>query len=239
MFNGRNLAKMNYFFLVALAFLPSLVWLLFYLRKDSHPESNRMILKVFILGMLAAFPAIFIQLGFFDLSLPSLINIFIGVALVEESLKYLVVRLKVLQSSELDEPLDIMLYMIIAGLGFAASENILKFLSPDIFNLGLTETLLVATFIFITSTFLHALASGTFGFFLALSLFEPKKRFTFLASGLSLATLLHGLYNFAIMKMEENLNFAILVLFLLLSSALSVSIGFKRLKKMPSISKVR
>ncbi len=229
---------MNYPFLIALAFLPSIVWLLFYLRKDSHPESNRMILKVFIFGMLVAVPAIFIQLGFFDLSLPTLVNIFIGVALVEESLKYLVVRLKVLRSSALDEPLDIMLYMIIAALGFAALENILKFLSPDIFDLGLTETLMVATFIFITSTFLHALASATLGYFLALSFFEPKKRFVFFAAGLSLAAFLHGLYNFAIMNIEKNINFAILIVMILAGLAILVSFGFKRLKKMPSVSKL-
>ena len=228
----------NYLFLVSLAFLPSIIWLLFYLRKDAHPESNRMILKIFFYGMLAAIPAVFIQLGFFDLSLPPLINIFIGVALVEESLKYLVVRLKVLRSSELDEPLDIQLYMIVAALGFAALENILKFLSPDVFDLGLTETLVVTGFIFITSTFLHALASGTLGYFLALSFFEPKRQFILFVAGLSLATLLHGLYNFAIMKIEENLSFAIVVIVLLASSAFLISLGFRRLKKMPSISKI-
>ena len=229
---------MNYFFLIVLAILPSFIWLLFYLRKDAHPESNRMILKVFIWGMLAALPAVFIQLGFFDLSFPPLVNVFIGVALVEESLKYLVVRQKVLTSSELDEPLDIQLYMIIAALGFAALENILKFFSPDIFNLGLAETLVVAGFIFISSTFLHALVSGMLGYFLALSCSEPKKKWHLLILGFSLATVWHGLYNFAIMKIEESLSFAILVVVILASAAVIVSLGFKKLKKMQSTCKI-
>ena len=43
---------------------PSIIWLLFYLRKDSHPESNRMVLKIFFYGMLAALPAVFLEIGF-------------------------------------------------------------------------------------------------------------------------------------------------------------------------------
>ncbi len=237
---------MNYYFLITLAFLPSIIWLMFYLRKDSHPESNPMILKIFLWGMFAAVPAVFIQLGFFeiipDLPFPSfflsLFNMFIGVALVEELLKYLVVRIKVFPSSELDEPLDVMLYMIIAALGFAALENILKFLSPDIFYLGFKETLIFAGFIFLSSTFLHALASGILGYFLALSFFEPKKKWYFLAAGFLAATIWHGFYNFAIMRTVQDLNFVIPVIIILASAAVIVSMGFKRLKKMQSICKI-
>jgi RsiW-degrading membrane proteinase PrsW (M82 family) len=42
-----------------------------------------------------------------------------------EIFKYLVVRFKVIKNPAFDEPTDIMLYMIIAALGFAAVENIL------------------------------------------------------------------------------------------------------------------
>jgi RsiW-degrading membrane proteinase PrsW (M82 family) len=229
-------------FLITLAILPSIIWLLFYLRKDAHPESNPMILKVFFWGMLFTFPTLFTQLGFFELSLPLLINIFIGVALVEEFFKYLVVRLKVINSSELDEPLDIMLYMIISALGFAAVENIFKLLKSFLsLKAEFLEIIRTTAFIFITSTFLHALASAILGYFLALSFFETKKRSFFFTTGLFLATFLHGLYNFAIMEIKENQNiiFSFLVLLILAGSALFVSFGFKRLKKMKSISKIR
>ena len=43
-----------FFLLLILGFIPSLVWLLYYLRKDVNPEPNRLILKVFIGGMLVA-----------------------------------------------------------------------------------------------------------------------------------------------------------------------------------------
>lgn len=237
---------MGYPVLIIFALSPSIIWLLFFLRKDAHPESNPMVLKIFFYGMLAALPAVFIEFGFFGTigALPispplliSLLNIFVGVAFVEEFLKYLVVRGKVLNSPELDEPLDVMLYMIISALGFAAVENLLIFLSPDTFNLELGETLFLAAFRFISATFLHALASATFGFFIALSFYETKKQNLFLGIGLFLAVILHGLYNFSIMEIVGPLRI-LLPTIIILTLALFVSLGFKKLQRLKSICKI-
>jgi len=224
--------------------LPSVIWLLFYLRKDSHPESNRMILKIFFYGMLIAIPTVLIELGIIGdveklIISPfsiSILKIFIGVALIEEFLKYLVVREKVVRHHEFDEPLDTMLYMIIAALGFAASENILILFSQGPNSL-FQNTLSISVFRFIGATFLHALCSGTFGYFLAWSYYEPKNKIKFTVVGLGIATLLHGLYNFSIMKMEGALKFFI-PLIILFGLALFVSLGFKKLKKIKSVCKI-
>lgn len=238
------MTHLNTIFLIALAFLPSILWLLFYLRKDAHPESNPMVIKIFLYGMLSALPAILIQFGFFQWSsllpfpyLVPLINTFLGVAFVEEYIKYLVARDKVFRTSELDEPLDVMLYMIISALGFAALENILKFLSPAVFNLPLQDTLKIATFVFISSTFLHALSSGIFGFFLALGSYETKKRGWYFFVGLSVAIISHGVYNFLILTENYPLNFVgpLLIIVIL---ATSVSLAIKRLKKIKSVCKI-
>jgi RsiW-degrading membrane proteinase PrsW (M82 family) len=236
---------MSYPLLIIFALLPSLIWLLFFLRKDSHPESNSMILKIFFYGMLAAVPAIFIELGFFRETarlnvspyFVSFLNVFIGVALIEEALKYAVVRKKVLRNPEFDEPLDAMLYMIISALGFVFLENLLIFLSPKTFLLNFGETLALAGFRFISATFLHALCSGTLGFFLALSFFETKKRKVLLISGFFLAVVLHGLYNLAIMNMEKHWGL-ILPIIIISGLAIFVSLGFKKLKKLASVCKV-
>jgi len=108
--------------------VPSIIWLAFYLRTDVHPEPNRMVLKVFFWGMLATIPAVLIELGALpllqSLSLPETLTfylyVFLAIALVEELLKYGVFYWKVRHSKELDEPIDIPLYMIISALGFAA-----------------------------------------------------------------------------------------------------------------------
>ena len=236
---------MTYSLYALFGIIPSIVWLLFYLRKDSHPESNRMILKIFFYGMIAALPAILIEMGTLRVisemtflnslgrEIITFLNIFIAVALVEEFLKYLVVRGKAMGNSELDEPLDLMLYMIISALGFAASENILV-----LFSLGpaflFGETVSVTTFRFLGATFLHALCSGTMGYFLALSFLETKKRGRFILLGLTLAFLLHGLYNFSIIEIEGGLSFLIPII-ILLSLAVFLTYGFQRLKKLKSI----
>lgn len=81
-----------FFFYLFLGITPSLIWLLYYLKKDIHPEPKRMIVRVFILGMLATIPVIAIETYaqdvFDDATLPNLLTLFlyfiVGVALVEE-----------------------------------------------------------------------------------------------------------------------------------------------------------
>jgi len=233
---------MNYLLYLIFGVIPSLTWLGYFLRKDIHPEPKGMVLKIFLYGMLAALVAVFIEIGIFEelvkIKLPriliSILIFFLGIALVEEVLKYLVVKEKVLSNPELDEPIDIPLYMIISALGFAAFENILFFLSPGYSSLG--ETLILVSFRFISATFLHALCSGLVGIFLALAFFETKERFRLIFSGLILATVLHGLYNFSIM-VEGKLKFIIPVA-ILISLSLILSLTFKKLKNFASICKI-
>jgi len=192
---------------ILLGFLPSTVWLLFYLRKDSHPESNPMILKVFFYGILAAVPAFFIEtsielgifpiLSFMPKFLIWILDYLIVIGFTEEILKYAPFRIGVLKNAQLDEPVDITLYLIISALGFAAAENILVFLShyPDFLEAGRT-----AIFRLLTGTLLHALASGTLGYFIALAFFNTKMRKRLLFTGFSLVIVLHALYDFFIIE---------------------------------------
>ncbi len=235
---------MPYFFYIFFGILPSFIWILFYLKKDAHPESKIMIIKIFFYGMLMALPAIFLEKGLLDflktISLPNFLliflNIFIAVALVEELLKYLVVQIKVLKSPEFDEPVDAMIYMIVAALGFAAAENTLIFFSlGPTFLLG--DVFLLSIIRFWGATFLHALCSALLGYFLALSLYRVKNKRIFLLSGLSLATLLHGLYNFSIIELQGPLLWLIPII-ILISLAIFVAFAFKRLKKIKSVCKI-
>ncbi len=237
-------------YLLLLAIAPGLIWLFYFLKKDVHPEPKRMILKIFFFGMLSALPAALIEVGFRQLSpekifsikawehdFVAFLSVLVGVALVEEVLKYLVVQGKILKSSELDEPMDLILYMIIAALGFATLENIFIFFSPEIFPYTFQETFSLAIFRFISATFLHALCSGTIGFFLALSFCETKMKKLLLPAGFAIAVLLHGLYNFSIMELGGILRFGI-PLVILISLAAFVSFGIKKLRKLKSICKI-
>lgn len=239
---------MSYFIYILFGLVPSLVWLAFYLRKDSHPESNRMILKIFFWGALITLPTAIIEMGFFEqfknISAPPILlsiwNIFFGIALIEELMKYFVVREKVLPDSEFDEPVDAMLYMIITALGFVAWENILVLLplGSPINRWVILEAFGLSSFRFVGATFLHALCSGIIGYFIALSICEEKNKTWLFMEGLGIAVLLHGLYNFSIMKIEGDAKFLI-PLVILVIAAIFVSLGFKRLKKMKSICKIK
>lgn len=239
--------------------MPSFIWLLFFLRKDAHPEAKSMILKVFFAGAIAAPVAAFAGTGFqeilleLNLSPPVffLTYIFLGVGVIEEILKYLVVRLLVLSHHEFDEPLDAMLYMVISALGFAALENVLVFLSQTILDKGFGDVLSVVIYRFLTATFLHALSSALIGYFLALSICDIKHQFRLILTGLGLGAIIHGLYDAAVIMIDHNLVelsgkvmildskiFVIssIVLFaILVGLAFFVTRGFKELKKIKSV----
>lgn len=243
---------MTYPFLIILGLLPSIIWLLFYLRQDRHPEPNRMVIKIFLFGMLVAPLALAIELGLLALvNQPNtfkelflgpkslyafLLNIIIFAPFIEEYLKYSVVKAKVLANAEFDEPLDAMLYCIIAALGFAAVENLLVAL-----QLNIQEAALQMAARFLSATFLHALASGLFGFWLALSILYRRHKIKFLALGFALAIFCHSLYNYLIWRWDATSStrpyFYLIVLLLCLMAGL-VFYQFKKLKKILSICKL-
>ena len=228
---------LNYPLYIFFGILPSVLWLQFYLRKDARPEPKAMILKIFFYGALSTIPAILLETMFFGAtkqlnlspSIIFLLNIFLGVALIEEALKFLVIKAKVLNDPEFDEPIDSMIYMIIAALGFAAAENLLILFPLQ--NPFLGEIFEISFLRFVGATFLHALGSAIVGYFIGLSFFEKEKRNKFLFIGLSLAVMLHGFYNFFIIKIEKGFN--LLIAFtLLIITAVFVSSAFKKLKNL-------
>lgn len=248
----------TYLFYIILGFLPSFIWLLFYLRKDSHPEPNSQVLKIFIWGMLIAPLAVLLQFGLIWLTKPSFdikiifslfshlektwrgfLVLIIFAPLVEEYLKYAIVKEKILKSKDFDEPLDVMLYLIIGALGFAAVENLIVILKTPL--MPISQALSTISFRFIGATFLHALASGIVGYFLAKSFLETKKRFPLIIHGLVLAIIFHSSYNYLINLLDQNYSLltVLLIIGLLASAAIFVSISFKKLKKQLSICKIR
>jgi RsiW-degrading membrane proteinase PrsW (M82 family) len=210
-----------------------------------------MIIRVFLFGMAIALVAAFAEIGilkFFQSLFPQWVENnffyffvlynFLGIALVEEFTKYLVVWQKVLNHSEFDEPVDTMLYMIISALGFAALENLLILLpggKPFLF----AEVLTTSALRFIGATLLHALCSGTLGYFLALSFCETKRRRAILVIwGLTLASFLHGLYNFSIMETTRSPMFWLVPLIILIGLAIFVIYKFEKIKELKSVCKV-
>ena len=241
---------MDYGIIIYIIFgvLPSLTWLLYYLSKDKHPEPKKMILTIFLWGALITIPVFFVQIGLKSLLdnismntfAKSLVYWFLIIALSEEFFKYLVIKIKVINSPHLDEPLDIMLYMVIAALGFTAVENILYLFTPIggmSFNVLVGRTLTISFIRFIGATFLHTLCSAVVGYSLAFSICEAKRKYIPVIIGVIMATILHGLYNFSIITLDGYMKFVIPAI-IILTLAFLVFSGFDKLKKMKSTCKI-
>lgn len=229
---------------ILLTFVPPVLWLLFYLREDRHPEPKTLILLTFVGGMASALIAMLAEIAalggpemaFSDSSLlrQNIFIFFLIIGLIEEYVKYLPVKFLVLsrcrnhQKCDFDEPIDAMIYMITAALGFAALENTL-FLFP-FFKENVYLGLEVAANRFLGANLLHALSSGIVGYFLARSFFSPYRRH-FMALGITTAALLHTIFNYLILVREALPQGTFYIIFLLSTMAVMVFVDFERLKR--------
>ncbi|MCI5108873.1 MAG: PrsW family intramembrane metalloprotease [Candidatus Pacebacteria bacterium] len=208
-----NLMLSSHTFLIPLilGILPSLLWLIFWLREDKkNPEPRRLILKAFIGGMFAVIFVIPIQkLGFYYFPL-GLISFSI-VSITEELFKFLGAYLTALSDKENNEPLDPVIYMITAALGFAAVENTLFLfqevkLGAEIYSLVISGNLR-----FIGATLLHVISSATVGVFMSISFYKKERvKKNFMLLGLIIAIVLHTVFNLLIIN---SINTSIFVTF--------------------------
>lgn len=226
--------------LVALGLLPSLVWMFFFYHQDCHPEPKYLITKTFLMGIIISPIAVLLQWSFGNVTHLSNFGpvdyfiadgslFFLWAAFVEEFVKYYAVRIIALTDPAFDEPVDAMIYMMMAGLGFAAIENILV-LFRTIPN-GIHATILVWTLRSVGATLLHALASGLVGYFLALSWFFRDHRKKLLIVGLLIATLFHFTFNLFLASVDDQLRGLMLAVGLLCVMAFLVFLLFDKIKR--------
>lgn len=225
--------------LIVLGLIPSFSWLALYLKKDIHPEPRYLVTQTFILGMLSAPFVIVFQMLFpfiFRIGDPSFFSnspsFFIWAAFTEEFFKFLVVWIFIIKNREFDEPIDAMIYMVVAGLGFAAMENILFLFKafPD----GIEATLSTWALRFVGATFLHALAAAITGYFIAMAWFFYGHAYKLIAVGLALATLFHFTFNLFVLESSANKSVLAYSFALLLILSFLVSVLFQKLWKRQS-----
>lgn len=196
--------------------IPSLLWLLFWLKEDDkNPEPKNIIFRTFIYGMLSVPLVLIVQwfvnifiLGGEDVGVMFILNYFLAVlalgswAFAEELFKYYGAKFGALKSKANDEPVDPMIYMITAALGFTALENTL-FLVNSLIHANPEVAILTGSMRFIGATLLHVASSGIIGAFISFSYYKNKiLKFRFLLIGLALATILHTVFNSFIIRGE-------------------------------------
>lgn len=193
----------------AVAFLggliPALFWLWFWLREDrERPEPYLLIALAFIGGMMMVPLVLPLQKLVCDIynsgvCQPAPFFLSFIWLVIEEILKYAAALVIILWNKAVDEPIDVIIYMITIALGFAALENALFIFNPLITG-DYAGGALTGFFRFIGAMLLHVLASGTVGAFLALAFFKGTyQKLMFGTLGLFVAIVLHALFNFFIM----------------------------------------
>lgn len=195
--------------------IPIAVWLWFWEEEDwRHPEPKTLIALAFIAGMVATILVIplekYVRLAIDGIN-SDLINAqpspqtIIAWATIEESTKLVMAWLAVLWRKANDEPLDSVIYMITVALGFSALENAI-FILPYLLGDQSGTAFVVANIRFVGATLIHTLSSGAIGIFLALSFYKSRAvKFVYLTAGLTVAVILHSLFNLSIISGNESI----------------------------------
>lgn len=181
--------------------LPALLWLWFWLREDNlHPEPRSRISKTFLAGMLSVIIVLPIQMLIADHTSKGSSEQYLLWAFTEEFLKFSAAFIVALSTDIIDEPIDTIIYMITAALGFAALENALFVLKP-IMDGNIVSTIVTTNLRFIGASLLHIVSSASIGLCIALAFYENSKiKHLAVFTGLILATALHTLFNLFIIE---------------------------------------
>ncbi len=192
-----------------LAFAPGIFWLWFFVRKDIYrPEPKRLLALTFFLGMVSTIPAAIVESIFLDDSIVSgpaaafTMGMLFVVGPVEETAKFLAVRLVAFRSLYFDEPGDGLVYSVAASLGFASLENFVY-----IINFG-PEVMIGRAPL---STLAHVIFGSFWGYALGSQKQEDTRNSTSVFMGVATGAVVHGLFNVLAMKPQTLLAAVVLV----------------------------
>ena len=182
--------------LLLLAVAPVLVILMYiYIHDKYDKEPPSLLIGCFLLGAVASVILVFLLYAIFgnftritdSYSIEQhFIHAFVGVALVEEFSKYIIVRYYAQTKSAFDEPYDGIIYAVMVSMGFACTENILYVLE------GGYQVALLRAF---TAVPAHATFAILMGYYMGKAKFSTH-RIRLNLTGLLLAVIFHGAYDF-------------------------------------------
>ena len=202
-----HLSSSSIFFALIGGIIPSIIWLLFWLREDSkRPEPRGMLMLTFFAGMVVVPLVIPFQKA---LQIPGdLTSTFLVWAALEEFFKFGAAYLVAIRQKEDNEPVDALIYMMTVALGFAAMENAIFIFKP--LSQGIvSEGLITGNVRFIGASLLHTLSSAMMGIALGLSFYKSKStKVISVIAALIIATILHTAFNLFIMKEHSGTTFA-------------------------------
>ncbi len=198
---------LRYVLAFALGLAPSLIWLTFF-EQEEKEKAERLsdIIFAFLVGAICTFAALFVQVllakyfGSIGLSTRTT-GAIIAFAGVEETLKFLGVFLLVRRLKSFNQPLDAMIFMITAALGFAAVENIASLINSGGVQAAFVslKAFEVVALRFLGATLLHSVASGIIGFHWAVGWIRNKLLGVHIIAGIIISTVLHSAFNYLVL----------------------------------------
>lgn len=184
--------------------LPALLWLWFWLREDrKHPEPKGLVARTFLFGMIGVILVLPFQKGV-DMVFPGMMTMAIFLwAVLEELFKFAAGYFGGIHSVEDNEPVDPIIYMITAALGFVALENTLFILGP-VLGEDAPKSIITANLRFVGASVLHVISSGFVGVSLAFSFYKkPAVRIASALFAITLAIIFHTIFNMLILKWKD------------------------------------
>lgn len=212
--------------------IPTIIWLRFWLREDTEdPEPPGLLILTFIGGMTSVILVLPLENIIYNYFFDSFTIVGLT-ALIEEFAKFTVVALIAFGSRFCDEPDDYALYLITGGLGFAALENTLFLLEP-LTHQDIAISFFTGNLRFLGATVLHVVTSALIGVSMGLAFYKSKSsKYIHFIIGIIIATTLHGLFNFFIMKATtQNIITIFAVVWV---AAIVILLLFEKLKHMKS-----
>ncbi|GIN60715.1 protease PrsW [Robertmurraya siralis] len=168
----------------------------FYLKDEYESEPVAFVFRAFVYGALLVFPIMFIQyvLEVENLVQSEIIHAFFSTSLLEEFFKWFILIYTVYQHIEFDEPYDGIVYGAAVSLGFATAENIFYLLGNGL-EYAMGRALLPVSS--------HALFGVIMGYYLGKAKFNQTSKAKWFIFSLLLPFLLHGIYDFILLSLEN------------------------------------
>ncbi len=210
--------------------LPAILWLWFWLKEDSsHPEPRGLIVVTFLSGVVAVILVLPFQKIVYAYFENSVFITFFLWAMIEELFKFGAAYVVALRNKAVDEPIDMIIYMVTAALGFVALENTLFLINP-ILDGNVIDSIVTGNLRFIGTSLLHIVSSAIIGIFMAFTFYSNKSiKRLYLWCGLILSIILHTLFNLSII--EENGNNTFITFSVLWISVVGLLLCFEKIKR--------
>ncbi|PWR23703.1 PrsW family intramembrane metalloprotease [Zavarzinia compransoris] len=200
--------------MIGAAVLPSLILLVYFIFGDRFPEPLGGILGTFFFGVLTVIPVLVFAAPLTEVLQPDLLapiaraatEGFILAAIPEEAFKLAVLVAFARNLKAFDEPMDGLVYGVVASLGFATLENIAYVIGSG------DGWLSIAILRALTAVPAHATFGAIMGFYIARAHFEPARRRSMLFAAYLVPMVLHGLYDLGLLATSYSGDIAWIVL---------------------------